>query len=235
MKPRIKLAETKTPDGGTLALFEHDTAFAIFLEGKELMHSKVVCSEKLLGTVGVEKLDRQDPGRILIGGLGLGFTLRSVVESVGPDTQIEVAELIPDVIHWNQTHMSDLNGSLLNDPRVSIHSGDVAQLVAQTKPGTYDAIMLDIDNGPVAMVADSNADLYSAAGVRSLCRILKVGGRITLWSAGRDEKFENRLAKAGLSAQRVPAKVHEGAKRATYLLYLIDPDKSGGPGRQRQG
>ena len=86
--------------------------------------------------------------------------------------------------------------------------------------------MLDIDNGPVAMVADSNANLYSASGLRSLCRILKPNGRITLWSAGHDQKFETRLSKAGLRAERVPAKVHAGAKRAAYLLYVIDPERA---------
>lgn len=226
MKPRIKIAEAKTPDGGSLALFEHDGAFAIFLDGKELMHSKVTASEQLLGQVGVENLDQQAPGRVLIGGLGLGFTLRSVIESVGPETQIEVAELIPEVIRWNQSHMKDLNGKLLDDPRVTTHCADVANLVTNSNPRTYDAIMLDIDNGPVAMVADSNANLYSASGLRSLCRILKPNGRITLWSAGRDQKFETRLSKAGLRAGRVPAKVHAGAKRAAYLLYVIDPERA---------
>lgn len=221
MKPRIKLAESATPDGGTLALFEHDGNFSIFLDGKELMHSMVTASESLLGSLGAERLDPRKKNRVLIGGLGLGFTLKAVLESTGSNTTIEVAELLPAVIEWNRSHMQNLNGSLLDDPRVDVRNKDVAKLIREAAPATYDAILLDVDNGPVAMVAENNSSLYSRSGIKSICSALKPGGRFIIWSASPDQKFEHRLQRAGLKMEAVRAKAHARAKRASYLLYVI--------------
>ena len=231
MKPRIRLDETTTPDGGRLTLSEHDGDFVISLDGQELMHSKAVASEALLGSVGAARLNRDMANHILIGGLGLGFTLKSVLESVGPETTVEVAELIPAVIEWNRTHLLRLNGRLLEDARVTVEAGDVGRLIGQAKPQTYDAILLDVDNGPCAMVATDNASLYSDAGIRSICAALKPGGRAVVWSAGRDSRFENRLRKALLKFEAVQAKTHERAKRASYLLYVIEPSSRPNPAR----
>lgn len=222
MKPRIKLTEAKTPDGGTLALFNHDGEYSIFLDGKELMHSMVTASESLLGEVGVARLKSGKPSRVLIGGLGLGFTLKAVLAATGPETKIDVAELLPAVIEWNRTHMHHLNGSLLGEDCVETCSGDVGGLVRETAPGSYDAIMLDVDNGPIAMVANNNNSLYSDAGIRTIVSALKPGGRLVVWSAGPDAKYERRLKKTGLKVQLVPAKAHQGAKRASYLLFVAD-------------
>lgn len=221
MKPRVKLAEAATPDGGTLALFDHDGEFSIFLDGKELMHSMVTASESLLGSLGVERLDPEKKNRVLIGGLGLGFTLKAVLERAGSNTIVEVAELLAAVIEWNRTHMQKLNGSLLKDPRVEVLHSDVTRLIRETAPGTYDAILLDIDNGPIAMVAENNSSLYSSSGINSICAALKPGGRFIVWSASSDQKFEDRVRRAGLKAEAVRAKAHERAKRATYLLYVV--------------
>ncbi len=222
MKPRIKQAEAKTPGGGTIALFEQDGAFSISFNGQELMHSKASASERLLGQIGVKRLEDDGDARILIGGLGLGFTLRSVLEAVSPETTVEVVELVPEVIEWNRVHLEPLNGALLDDPRVEVLADDVAALIERAEPETYDAILLDIDNGPIAMVVESNSSLYSISGIGSVHRALKPGGRVVFWSAGPDPIFEARLRKAGFDVTAVPAKTHEGAKRAAYLLYVAD-------------
>ena len=205
-----------------MTLFEHDGEYVISMEGKELMHSRSHASESLLGSLGVTELDPDAPGRVLIGGLGLGFTLKSVLASTGEKVTVEVAEMVTAVIEWNRTHLNRLNGSLLDDPRVEVKVTDVVQLIRKAKPESYDAILLDVDNGPSPMVSAGNLSLYSKTGIRAIARALKPNGRVVVWSAGSDQGFENRLGKAGFRVEAVPAKAHEGAKGASYLLYLGD-------------
>ncbi len=221
MKPRVKLAES-TLTGGILSLAEHDGSYSISLDGKELMHSRANASELLLGSLGVARLNDETNGRILIGGLGLGFTLKGVLESVGNKTTIEVAEMIPEVIEWNRTYLKNLNGSLLEHPQVETRLEDVTQLIQEAEPHTYDAILLDVDNGPNAMVCQTNASLYSKNGIRSICRALKKNGRLIVWSAGPDHGFEKRLERAGLQVETVRAKAHAGAKSPSHFLFLGD-------------
>ena len=224
MKPRVKLADSITPNGGCMALYEHDGAFSVSLNGKELMHSKVTASESLLGRKGVDQINKDISTRVLIGGLGLGFTLKSVLASENPKMKVVLAELVPEVIEWNRTFLKSLNGVLLDDPCVDVKRVDVIDLIRNTQPRTYDAILLDVDNGPVAMVDVNNDKLYSTSGIRLMFRILKKGGRIAVWSAGPDLKFENRLGGFNCKFQSVPAKVYDGAKRARNILYIIDPN-----------
>ena len=186
-----------------MALYEHDGAFSISLNGKELMHSKVTASESLLGRTGVDQINKDIPTRVLIGGLGLGFTLKSVLESGNSKMRIELAELVPEVIEWNRTYLKELNGELLDDPCVDIKGMDVIDLIQNAEPRTYDAILLDVDNGPVAMVDANNDQLYSNSGIRLMCRALKKGGRIVVWSAGPDLQFEKRLGEFCCKFQRV--------------------------------
>ena len=221
MKPRVKLAESKF-SGGILSLFEHDGSYSISLDGKELMHSRTNASELLLGSLGVARLGNKLAGRVLIGGLGLGFTLKGALESVGNETTIEVAEMIPEVIEWNRTYLKNLNGSLLDHPQVEILTVDVIRLIQEAKPNTYDAILLDVDNGPNAMVVETNASLYSKNGIRSICKALKNDGRLVVWSAGPDHGFEKRLERAGLQVEAVRAKAHAGAKGPSHFLYVAD-------------
>jgi len=221
MKPRVKLAES-TFTGGVLSLTEHDGSYSISLDGKELMHSRANASELQLGSLGVAQLNNETDARVLIGGLGLGYTLKSVLESVGDKTTIEVAEMIPEVIEWNRSYLKNLNGSLLEHPQVETRLVDVTQLIQEAEPHTYDAILLDVDNGPNAMVADSNASLYSNNGIRSICRALKKEGRLIVWSAGPDHGFEKRLERAGLQVEAVRAKAHAGAKSPSHFLFLGD-------------
>jgi spermidine synthase len=222
MKPRVKLAESTTADGGAMALYEHDGKYCISYAGQELMHSGANASEILLGEIGVELLEHDASARILIGGLGLGFTLRSVLASTGPNVVVELIELLPEIVSWNREYLKSLNGELLDDPRLEIHTTDVVGYVRKAERARYDVILLDVDNGPVAMVSETNVSLYSNTGLRWLRGSLKPEGRAVFWSAGPDLRFEDRLKRAGFRVSKVPAKVHAGSKRAAYLLYVAN-------------
>ena len=148
MKPQIILAEAHTREGARLTLHSHDGRFSIRVNGKELMNSAATASEVALGELATAEITRSAPARILIGGLGLGYTLQGVLAKVGAHATVHVAELVSAVIDWNRTHMSGLNGALLNDPRVKILNEDVRSIIARSANQPYDAILLDIDNGP---------------------------------------------------------------------------------------
>jgi len=205
-----------------MALYEHDGKYCISYAGQELMHSGANASEILLGEIGVELLERDATARILIGGLGLGFTLRSVLASTGPNVVVELIELLPEIVSWNREYLKSLNGELLDDPRLEIHTTDVVGYVRKAERARYDVILLDVDNGPVAMVSETNVSLYSNTGLRLLRGSLKPEGRAVFWSAGPDLRFEDRLKRAGFRVSKVPAKVHAGSKRAAYLLYVAN-------------
>lgn len=223
MKPRVKLAESATDSGGVMALFEHDGAYVINYEGKELMHSRANTSELLLGEVGVGRIRADSSGaRVLIGGLGLGFTLQRVLELIPADARVEVAELLPEVVEWNRAHLRGLNGAALDDARVTVELEDVTKIIRKAEPASYDAILLDVDNGPVALVAEANASLYSNSGLYRIRNALKPGGRAVFWSAGPDDRFQTRLKRVGFTVEAVPAKVHSGARRAAYVLFVAD-------------
>lgn len=205
-----------------MALYEHDGKYCISYAGQELMHSGANASEILLGEIGVELLEHDASARILIGGLGLGFTLRSVLASTGPNVVVELIELLPEIVSWNRVYLKSLNGELLDDPRLEIHTTDVVGYVRKAERARYDVILLDVDNGPVAMVSETNVSLYSNTGLRWLRGSLKPEGRAVFWSAGPDLRFEDRLKRAGFRVSKVPAKVHAGSKRAAYLLYVAN-------------
>lgn len=222
MKPNILLAETKTPNGARLTLVEHDGTYCIRVNGQQLMHSSVSASEILLGTLGCEKLPKGKAVRVLIGGLGLGFTLKSVLAAVGGNAVVKVSELFPEIVVWNRTHLAGLNGKLLDDRRVTVLAEDVRALIRQGAREPYDAIILDIDNGTTAMVKSENNQLYSEAGMMQIAGALKPGGRAAIWSACPDAVLERRLKRTSLAVQAVPAKLHEHAKRAAYMIYVGD-------------
>jgi spermidine synthase len=229
MKPNVTLAETKTPDGARLALVEHDGDFCIRVNGQQLMHSAVNASELQLGSLGCERHAGKKGARILIGGLGLGFTLKSVLQSAGRTDTIHVAELFPEIVAWNRTFLSTLNGKLLNDPRVKVLAEDVKAVIRRSAHTPYDVIILDIDNGTTAMVMTENNELYSQPGMDAIARALKPGGRAAVWSACPDASIERRLRKTGFTVQAVPAKLYPSAKRSAYMIYLADKPAAKAP------
>jgi spermidine synthase len=222
MKPHRLLAETRLPSGAMLTLHEHDGAFCIRLAGRELMHSQAAASELALGEIGTARLAHGKAARVLIGGLGLGFTLRRVLECADVKVTVEVAELLPALVAWNRDHLKTLNGALLDERRVTVRVGDVFDLVCSAAPASYAAILLDIDNGPAAMVQAANARLYDVRGLQMLATALASGGRLVVWSAGPDRPFERRLAQAGFAVQVIPVKLHAGARQEAGRLFVGD-------------
>ncbi len=223
MKPHHNLAETRTPDGARMTLQEHDGSYCIRLDGQDLMHSDTSTSELLLGELAKDQLARRPAARVLIGGLGLGYTLKAVLDHSGAKSQVEVGELMPEVVEWNRTYMAGLNGKLLDDPRVTVRMGDVVDTIAQAKPESYDAILLDVDNGPIPMVSAGNFRLYGPRGLDVLKSKLRPGGRLAIWAAAPDRTFVGRLAKAGFATtQAIPARLFAGAKRSAYVIYVGD-------------
>jgi spermidine synthase len=222
MKPNHTLAETKTPNGARMTLVEHDGTFCIRVNGQQLMHSSVTASEIQLGNIGCERHAGKKGLRILIGGLGLGFTLKSVLQNIGRTDTVHVAELFPEIVAWNRTFLSELNGKLLTDPRVKIFEEDVRAVIHRAARAPYDVIILDIDNGTTAMVMTENNELYSQRGMDVISLALKPGGRAAVWSACADTTIEKRLKKSGFEVQAVPAKLYATAKRSAYMIYVAD-------------
>jgi spermidine synthase len=222
VKPERKLAETTTREGARLGLYEHDGGYAIRLDGQTLMHSKMSASELLLGELAVKELTDQSPACVLIGGLGMGFSLKSVLAKTAPTSTVHVAELIPQVIDWNREFLANVNGALVDDPRVKIIIDDVWNILARSAKDQYDAIVIDIDNGPAAMVQKPNFRLYRESGIRLMMDALKPGGRAAIWSAAWDDAFANRLSAAGFQIAAIPAKLYTNAKRNGCVLYVAD-------------
>lgn len=225
MKPTTTLAETLTPDGSRLCLQTHDGHFHMSVEGELLMSTRAWRSEAQMAELGCEAFAGGSHKRVLIGGLGFGFTLRRVLELVGPDVEVEVAELLPVMVEWNRKHLASVNGRLLDDPRVTIAIADVYAVLGKASPGRYDAVLLDVDNGPVAMVDRGNRRIYSDEGLRVLSRALAVGGRAVFWSASTNRGFMRRLIDAGFRARSIAAKAYPQAVRETHTLFVAD-----GPG-----
>ena len=222
MKPTLKLAEAPAPGGAKLTLHEHDGNFSVRLNGQALMDSRVAASELQIGELATERFPRFGKSRVLIGGLGLGFTLRSALDGIGPHGVVELAELIPAIVDWNRTYLAKLNGALVGDRRVVLHPCDVWTVLTKAERGRFDAIILDTDNGPAAMVQPQNSRLYDEKGIARVFGALKMGGRAVIWSASPDRTYEKRLAQAGFKVRVVPAKLHATAKRPAYILYVAD-------------
>jgi SAM-dependent methyltransferase len=219
MKPFRNLAETRTPDGSRFSLHEHNGEFFLKLNGTQLMGSNATVSERLLADHACDWSDRRAKPRVLIGGLGLGFSLRRVLELVAPGATVEVAELLPEVVAWNREFLRELNGPLLDDPRVIVTTGDVFECIKQ-HPAHYDAILLDVDNGPTSFVQPQNSRLYGRNGFSLIRRSLRPGGRVAFWSADKEPAFLAYFARAGFSVEEIPAKAHERAKRAAHRIYV---------------
>jgi spermidine synthase len=222
VKPLELLGETSAPDGTHLALTRRDAEFIILAGGKPLMSSRMHGSEQALATFGCRGIRREEP-TVLVGGLGMGFTLRATLDALGPSAHVIVAELIPAVVAWNRGPLGPLAGSPLSDGRVQVEIGDVAELLRSSHE-RFDAVLLDVDNGPDAFTATGNAELYNDQGLAAARSALRRGGTLAVWSAWEDRKFEQRLRYAGFTVkvERVRARLKQGGPRHTIFLATTD-------------
>ncbi|MGI8820219.1 MAG: MnmC family methyltransferase [Chthoniobacterales bacterium] len=220
MIPFRNLAEARTPDGSRLTLHEHDGDYFIKLDGRQLMSSTSTVSEIMLAEEGCSHLAHHATPRVLIGGLGLGFSLKRVLEIVGPRGEVHVAELLPEVVAWNRELLSALNGGLLAKANVEVLVGDVFAIIRRSSEKPYDAILLDVDNGPTSFVQTKNKRIYDRQGLRLIHRALAPGGRVAFWSATAERAFSHSLSRAGFDVQAFPAKSHERAKRFEHMIYV---------------
>ena len=220
MKPFVTLGETKTPNGSRFALGEHDGEFFLKLNGTQLMSTTSTVSELLLADLACDFREHRESPRVLIGGLGLGFSLKRVLEIVGPRATVVVAELWPEVVAWNQEFLKHINGHLLEDKRVEIFVGDVYECIAKAGKLKYDAILLDVDNGPTSFVQPQNSRLYGKGGFSLIRQALHRSGNVAFWSAEREPIFKARFAREGFQVQEVPCKAHERAKRMAHYIYV---------------
>ena len=220
MQPFLTIAEVETAEGAKLTLHRRGHEFFLRVNGQALMGTNAPESERMLAELGCEGLRGKRGVRVLIGGLGFGFTLRAVLELLGEDGLVEVAELLPEVVAWNREHLAEVNGLLVDEPRVRMVLGDVYELMLKGEAERYDAILLDVDNGPVAMVQEGNGRMYQADGLAMIGRVLKPGGCVAFWSASGDPAFVRRLAKAGFAVQVEAVKAYAQAKRKVHTIFL---------------
>jgi spermidine synthase len=238
MKAFLTLARARTPGGAELTLQEHDGEFYLKLDGRQLMSTDSALSEMLLGELACAPLRGHAHPRVLVGGLGLGYTLRAVLQTVGPKAEVHVAEIVPDVIGWNRDLLGAVNGKLLDDPRVKLFAEDVFPLIARVPQATYDAVLLDLDDGPAGFLQGRVSYTYDRRGCLRIARALQPGGCAAFWSAAEDRPFLQRLTKFGFQVETREAKSHEQAKRAAHRIYLakLPPAASARPtdgGRRR--
>lgn len=219
MIPFRNLAETRTPDGARFSLHEHDGEYFLKLNGRQLMGSNSTVSELLLADLACKFRYPVERPTILIGGLGLGFSLRRVLEINGPHVLAQVSELLPEVVAWNREFLQNLNGKFLDDRRVEVLTRDVFDCI-KNGAGQYDAILLDVDNGPTSFVQAKNSRIYSGKGLAMIRRALRPGGRVAFWSAEPEPLFLTSLSRAGFLAEEFEAKSHERAKRAAHRIYV---------------
>lgn len=221
MIPRILLGSAPIPDTDKeMRLHQAGELFSITIPGRgELMNSRVHGSEKALAELACERLGDRAAPRLLVGGLGMGFTLAAALQVVGPGAEVVVAELVPEVVEWNRTFMGGPAGHPLDDVRTSVHVGDVAELIRQ-QPGGFDAILLDVDNGPEGLVRRDNDWLYSAAGLEAARVALRPHGVLAVWSASPDRRFSRRLHQAGFAVEEAVVRPHRAGKGSRHHIWL---------------
>jgi len=215
------LGETRTPDGSDMRLTRRDNEYVILVNGKTLMSSRMHGSEEALATIGCRRAQTVEQPRVLVGGLGMGFTLRATLDLLPPAAVVTVVELVAAVVEWNRGPLGAIAGYALNDRRVRIDVGDVG-FTLRGNTGRFDAILLDVDNGPAAFTTAENHGLYDNSGVAASYAALRPGGVLAVWSAWEDRKFEQRLRFHGFEVQvdRVRARLKKGGTWHTIFLGL---------------
>jgi len=224
MIARELLGTAIVPDGEDLRLYRHDRDFMIVVGHNELMSTRQNGSEIALATQSIARIAKTERQAVLIGGYGMGFTLRAALEKLAADAHVTVAELVPEIIQWARGPMKELEAGCLDDPRVRLVMTDVADVIsanAFSVGGTgYDAILLDVDNGPDGLVREGNGRLYKMRGLRMARDALRPGGVLAIWSAARDPNFTQRLKLAGFNVDEVEVRARANGKGAKHVIWF---------------
>src|SRR5882757_8209504 len=224
MIPWQKLDTARIPGtDGELRLKRRGKEFSIMLGTNELMNSRLSGSEAALATLAARKIEKVAKPHVLIGGLGMGFTLRAALGALGGGARIVVAELVPAIVVWARGPMAKIFGESLNDPRVDIRETDVAEII-RSQRSKFDAILLDVDNGPEGLTRQANDALYSSSGLKAAHAALRPGGVLAVWSSGPNPPFSKRLADAGFDVNVVQIRATGGGRGARHVIWIATKD-----------
>lgn len=219
MKPRELIGTAQIPGGDELRLYKRDTDFIIALGANELMSSRLSGSEEALALMTCDRLQTDAP-HLLIGGYGMGFTLRAALARLGPQARFTVAELVAEIIHWARGPMAALTAGCLDDPRVTLVTRDVARAIHGSSRASYDAILLDVDNGPDGLTRPENDQIYATHGLIEAKAALRPGGVLAIWSAAPDERFTRRLKHAGFQVEETMVRAGRNNKGARHVIWF---------------
>jgi spermidine synthase len=218
MTPRELIGTAAVPGGEELRLFRRGGDFMIVLDRNELMNSRMSGSEEALATMTCERLASRAP-HLLIGGYGMGFTLRAALGALEPEARVTVAELVPEIIAWARGPMEALTAGCLDDSRVRVVEDDVAAVIGAAR-ASYDAVLLYVDNGPDGLTRTGNDRLYSAAGLAAAKAALRPGGILAVWSAAPDNAFARRLGVAGFAVEEVAVRARSNGKGPRHVIWF---------------
>ena len=219
MVPRERIDSARIPGGDEMTLYRRGDDFMIVVDRNELMSTRMNGSEEALGTMACARIAGVAAPRVLIGGYGMGFTLRAVLGVVGPKAEVTVAELVPEILAWARGPMAAVAKGCLDDPRVRVVEADVAEAIA-VAPGGYDAILLDVDNGPDGLVRAENNRLSAPRGLAVARAALRPGGVLAVWSAAPDARFVTRLKSAGFVVEEVAVKARQNGKGPRHVIWF---------------
>jgi spermidine synthase len=219
MTPRELIGVAEVPGAPPLRLFRRGDDFMIVLDRNELMSTRMHGSEVALGTMACDRLAGRKAVHLLVGGYGMGFTLRAVLGQLGADARVTVAELVPGIIDWARGPMAAITDGCLDDPRVTLTMGDVAASIGQAT-SLFDAILLDVDNGPDGLTRPANDSIYNNRGLADARNALRPGGVLAIWSAAPDTAFTRQLERAGFTVETVRVRARESGKGASHVIWF---------------
>ena len=219
MQPRTLIATAQIPGGNDLRLFQRGSDFMIVLDRNELMNSRMSGSEEALAVMTIDRLRNTASPHMLIGGYGMGFTLRAALAVLPPEARVTVSELVPEIIDWARGPMAELADGCLDDPRVILVLDDVTAVIA-AEAGRFDAILLDVDNGPDGLSLVANDRIYSMAGLAKAKAALKPGGIVAIWSAAPDAVFARRLRDSGFAVEEVAVRARSNGKGPKHVIWF---------------
>jgi spermidine synthase len=225
MLPWIRHGAVRTEDGTELRLMQRGAEFSIMVGTNTLMNSRLFGSEEALATLASAALAGRAQVKMLIGGLGMGFTLRAALKALDDSARVTVAELVPAVVEWAHGPMAEVFAGCLEDPRVTVRQDDVGVII-RAAANSWDAILLDVDNGPEGMARPGNDALYSIEGLNAAWRALRPGGVFSVWSSGPDPAFKHRLKRVGFTVEEVPTRANGKKRGARHMIWVATKEGS---------